>query len=94
MGVRPKKRQRKLPAKLLRIRTALKLSQNQLLRRLDLEPELDQSSISTYESGKREPPLYVILRYAETAGVCADVLINDDLSLPRKIPANPKYKPC
>ncbi len=38
--------------------------------------------ISGYETGKREPPLPVLLKYARLAGVSTDVLIDDKLKLP------------
>jgi hypothetical protein len=42
------------------------------------------ASISQYETGKREPPLLVLLRYARLAGTSTDVLIDDRLDLPRQ----------
>jgi hypothetical protein len=38
----------------------------------------------------REPPLTVLLKYAEVAGVWIDVLVDDDVDLPEKLPASPK----
>jgi transcriptional regulator with XRE-family HTH domain len=76
--------------KLLEIRRALGDSQNSLIRRLDLTDELTQSDISAFERGTREPPLPVLLKYARTAGVWIDVLVDDELDLPRKLPASPK----
>ena len=38
-----------------------------------------------YELGKREPPLPVLLKYARIAGVYVDVLIDDELDLPKKL---------
>jgi transcriptional regulator with XRE-family HTH domain len=69
---------------------ALGLSQNELIRQLDLEDVIYQSSISGYESGEREPPLPILLRYARAAGVYVDVLIDDELDLPAKLPARRK----
>jgi transcriptional regulator with XRE-family HTH domain len=79
-----------LPEKLLKIRTTLGLSQNGMLRRLGLPEKLIQTSISGYERGAREPSLLVLLEYARVAGVYIDVLVDDDLELPEKLPANPK----
>jgi hypothetical protein len=62
-----------------------------MIRRLGLSDELLQASISGYELGTRIPPLHVILIYAETAGVCTDVLLNDRLDLPAKLPAKAKH---
>ncbi len=78
--------------KLLQIRLSLGLSQNELISRLNFEKELVQGTISTYELGKREPSLPLLLRYARMAGVCVDVLIDDELELPAKLPSKPKHR--
>ncbi|HWW77763.1 MAG TPA: helix-turn-helix transcriptional regulator [Pyrinomonadaceae bacterium] len=80
---------KRLAEKLVQLRTALGLSQNELIRALDVE--LTQNRISEYETGKGEPPLPVLLRYARLAGVCVDVLIDDEQDLPAKLPAMPKH---
>ena len=91
MGKRPRMRQERLAEKLLQVRTALELSQTEMLRRLGFEDVLDYKRISEYELGKNEPPLAVLLSYARAAGVCVDVLIDDELDLPAKLPAKPKH---
>lgn len=93
MGVRPKVKQTRLAKKLLKIRQSLNLSQNEMLQRLGLEEPYSRQSISFYETGKLEPPLFILLRYARAAGVCTDILIDDRLKLPSKIPATPAHKP-
>jgi transcriptional regulator with XRE-family HTH domain len=80
----------RLSEKLIQIRTSLGLSQNELIRRLEID--LTQNRISEYETGKGEPPLPVLLRYARLAGISTDVLIDDELDLPGKLPAKPKHK--
>lgn len=80
----------RLGEKLLQIRTALELSQSEMLRRLGFEDALVYNRISDYEHGKREPPLPVLLQYARLAGVHVDVLIDDELDLPAKLPARRK----
>lgn len=92
MGKRPRLKPKRLPEKLLQIRQRLGLSQNELIRRLGFTDALVQASISGYETGTREPSLPVLLKYAEVAGVWVDVLINDDLSLPDKLPCSPKHE--
>lgn len=92
MGRRPRLKPARLPKKLLQIRQLLGLSQNQLIRRMGFADVLVQASISGYETGTREPPLPVLLKYAEVAGVWVDVLINDDLDLPDKLPCSPKHE--
>lgn len=80
---------KRLAEKLVQVRTALGLSQNELIRALEVE--LTQNRISEYETGKGEPPLPVLLRYARLAGVCVDVLIDDEQDLPDNLPAKPKH---
>jgi transcriptional regulator with XRE-family HTH domain len=63
-----------------------------MLSRIGLVERLNRDDISKYERGVREPSLIVILRYARAAGVCLDVLVDDDLNLPAKLPAKPKHK--
>jgi transcriptional regulator with XRE-family HTH domain len=52
--------------------------------------DITREYISGFERGTREPPLPIILRVANIAGVYVDVLIDDELDLPDKIPAHPK----
>ena len=80
----------RLVEKLVQLRTALGLSQNELIRELGVD--LTQNRISEYETGKGEPPLPVLLRYARVAGVCVETLIDDELDLPEKLPAKPKHR--
>lgn len=70
----------RLAEKLIQVRTALGLSQNELIRRLEVN--LTQNRISEYETGKGEPPLPILLKYARLAGVCVERLIDDELDLP------------
>lgn len=92
MGTVRRPKPRRLAEKLLQIRLTLGLSQNELIRRLDFEKDLVQGTISTYELGKREPSLPLLLRYARLAGVCVDVFIDDELDLPANLPSKPKHK--
>lgn len=84
MGKAKRPHPHRLAEKLLQIRIDRGLSQNELIRELNFE-ELDlvQGTISTYELGKREPSLPLLLKYARLAGVPVDVLIDDKLNLPR-----------
>lgn len=91
MGTKPRQRPQRLGEKLLAIRNALGLSQSQMVKRLDVEG-IVASQISEFETRKREPSLIVVLQYARLANVCADVLIDDKLDLPAKIPAKTKRK--
>lgn len=92
MGTYPRLRQKRLAEKLRQIRDALGLSQSEMLRRLEVEELIDLYRISEFETGKREPPLIILLAYARTANVWADVLIDDDLDLPEKLPGRTKHE--
>lgn len=81
-----------LGKKFLQIRTALNLTQESMLKRLKLPPEITQSNISAYERGTREPPVFIIMRYAEVANVWIDVLVNDLLELPDVLPSSRKHE--
>jgi transcriptional regulator with XRE-family HTH domain len=85
MGRYRRKKPARLAEKLLHIRNSLRLSQNEMIRRLGLEDEITQSRISGYELGTREPSLPTLLKYARIAGVSTDVLIDDELNLPDKL---------
>jgi transcriptional regulator with XRE-family HTH domain len=91
MGRHPRRKQKRLAEKLLKIRLALGLSQNEILRQLGAGDELARGSISNYELGDREPPLYILLGYARLGGVCMDTLVDDELDLPDKLPAKAKH---
>jgi len=83
MGRSYRTRPEKLGAKLKLIRARLDLTQPEMIEKLGVKGEpLYPSSISEYESGKREPPLLVLLRYAKLAGVSTDALIDDKEKLP------------
>jgi transcriptional regulator with XRE-family HTH domain len=92
MGTVQRPKPARLAEKLRTIRTSLGLSQNGMLRHLGLAEDSFRSSISGYELGTREPPLPILLKYAQVAGVCVDVLINDDLNLPEKLPSVAVHK--
>jgi transcriptional regulator with XRE-family HTH domain len=73
----------RLSEKLVQIRTQLGLSQNELIKQLDVD--LTQNRISEYETGKGEPPLPILLKYARMIGISTDVLIDDEMDLPDKL---------
>ena len=88
----PRQKPERLAEKLKQIRLSLGLSQDGMLERLGVADEFARSRVSAYELGNREPPLTVLLRYARLVGVSTDVLIDDDLDLPAKLPAKPKHR--
>ncbi|HMF58445.1 MAG TPA: helix-turn-helix transcriptional regulator [Pyrinomonadaceae bacterium] len=79
-------KQERLAEKLKQIRLALGLSQTEMLYRLGAEDLITYHQISRYETGTREPPLRILLQYARVANVSTDVLIDDELDLPEKLP--------
>lgn len=85
-------RPERLSEKLLQIRTALGLSQSELLRRFGLEEQMDYRRISEFERGTTEPHLSVLLQYARAAGVHMEDIVDDELDLPDKLPGNVRYK--
>jgi transcriptional regulator with XRE-family HTH domain len=91
MGKRSRRKPERLAEKLFQIRTALGLSQSEMLRRLEVEDQIDYTALSKYELGRNEPSLLILLQYARVAGVSTDVLIDDRLDLPAKIPSKPKH---
>ena len=87
MGAAARIKPKRLAEKLRQVREALGLSQTELLRRLGFEEIIAYHRISNYELGTGEPPLPILLAYARLAGVSTDVLIDDELDLPSKLPA-------
>lgn len=82
MGRSYRARPKKLGPKLRQIRLSLELTQQQMVRRLAVKDEpLYSASISQYETGKREPPLLVLLRYARLYGCTMEELVDDKVKL-------------
>jgi transcriptional regulator with XRE-family HTH domain len=92
MGSRARPKPERLAEKLFQIRLALDLSQDGMLAHLELGESHFRSAVSGYELGTREPPLPILLKYARLAGVCVEMLIDDELDLPDKLPAHPRHK--
>src|SRR5436309_3746529 len=82
----------RLAEKLLQIRNAFGLSQTEMHRRLGVEDLVEYHSISKYELNKNEPPLVILLEYARLANVYVEVLIDDELDLPAKLPSAKKHE--
>jgi transcriptional regulator with XRE-family HTH domain len=82
----------RLAGKLSEIRARLGLSQGEMVRRLGLEDELERDYISKYERGILEPPLHALLQYARAVNVSTDILIDDELDLPARLPSAKKHE--
>lgn len=87
MGRSRRPRPTRLPAKLRQIRTALGLTQQQMFELLgETRTPLYRGHVGEYETGSREPPMLVVLRYARVVGVPMELLVDDDLDLPGMLP--------
>ena len=91
MGRKARPQPERLGAKLLEIRNALGLTQSQMYRRLEVEDFISHKQLSKYELGITEPPLIILLRYARAANISTDMLIDDEMDLPAKLPSKPKH---
>jgi transcriptional regulator with XRE-family HTH domain len=85
-------RPKRLAEKLIQIRNALGLSQTELWKRLGVEDEISFKLISKYELNQNEPPLLILLQYARIAKVPTEVLIDDELDLPEKLPGTTNHE--
>ena len=92
MGSAARRKPDRLADKLLAIRIGLGLSQNGMIRRIGFDDDLSQAEVSMFERGIRVPPLPVILEYARASNVYVEVLIDDSLDLPTKIPSREKHE--
>jgi len=90
MGAKARPKQKELGGKLLQIRERLGLSQSEMLKQLGAENLISYKQISKYETGVTEPPLIILLAYARAVNVSTDVLIDDELRLPDKMPSATK----
>jgi transcriptional regulator with XRE-family HTH domain len=92
MGRNSRTRPKRLAEKLKEIREILGLSQDAMLIQLGLNnmEGLERSVISAFELDKREPSLDVLLAYARVANVYVEVLIDDKINLPDKLPSKIK----
>ena len=91
MGSSNRPKPNRLPEKLKFIREELDLKFEELIDKLDCSSiPLYRASITQYENGQREPPLQVLLQYARLANVWLDVLVDDALDLPAKLPSKEK----
>jgi transcriptional regulator with XRE-family HTH domain len=77
--------------KILEIRRRLGFTQQMMTERLGGErSSLRTGHISEFESGKREPPLHILLGYARLASVPLELLADDGLDLPEVEDCNPR----
>ena len=87
-----------MPRKLETIRTQLGFNLEEMIAAINKkmlvggcpDVKIFRSHILEFEKGSREPQLPVLLAYAQIANIYVDVLINDDLEIPEKLPASQK----
>lgn len=89
MGTASRETPKYLAQKLLKIRKTIDggLSQEEMVKRLGVGDKINRTYISKFEHGVLEPSLKVLIRYAEIAGVYLEVLADDRLELPDKLPS-------
>lgn len=73
-------RPKRLAEKLLQIREALGLSQQDMAKLLGVERSYN--IIARYEDGRSVPYIEVVLAYARAANVRMNEIVDDDLDLP------------
>lgn len=87
-----RRKSERLGEKLLEIRTALDLSQREMLRLLGYEEAIYYNRISDYELNKRVPPFPLVLEYARIAGVHMEDIVDDELDLPERLPGKVRHE--
>lgn len=93
MGGARRARPERLGEKLRTIRNRFDCSLAGMAEKLsDDNLSVNRTDISRYELAQREPTLPVLLGYARLANIYVEVLIDDRLDLPERIPA-PKKNP-
>lgn len=95
MGRGRRARPKRIQEKVCVIRQKLAITQDELAARLikhGAEETTHSGYIADFETGKRAPSLLGVLAYAKLIGVCADVLLDDEIELPEKLPSKVKHK--
>jgi transcriptional regulator with XRE-family HTH domain len=93
MGRSNRPRPKRLGEKLRQIRAKLNLTLEQMIEQLDYKDSpVYPTNISGMERGEREPPLLLLLAYARLVGISTDVLIDDKLELPNRLPSLPRHE--
>lgn len=93
MGQSPRPRPKRLAEKLRQLRELLGLTQEQLADAVShIEAPPQPGHISEYERGRREPSLLFLLAVVRLSGIQMEILVDDELELPRRLPAKTKRK--
>lgn len=92
MGRSNRIKPKRLGEKLKTIRESLGLDRKQIIEKLDYkESKLYPQNIWSFEKSEREPNLLILLAYSRLYGISTDVLVDDELDLP-KFMNEPKHK--
>ena len=87
MGQSPRPRPKCLATKLRQLRELLNLTQEQLAEAVGyIESPPQPGHVSEYERGRREPSLLFLLAVSRLAGVQMEILVDDDLDIPIRLP--------
>lgn len=95
MGRGRRARPKKLQEKVCEIRRKLAITQDEMAARLvqyGAEETTHSGYVADFETGKRAPSLLGVLAYAKLIGVCTDVLLDDQMDLPEKLPSKAKHR--
>ena len=93
MGQSSRPRPKRLALKLRQLRELLSFTQEQLAEAVEyIESPPQPGHISEYERGRREPSLLFLLAVSRLAGVGMEVLVDDELNLPDKLPRSGKRR--
>lgn len=95
MGRGKRARPKRLQEKVSNIRRKLAITQDEmaaLLVKYGAEETTHSGYVADFETGKRAPSLLGVLAYAKLIGVCADVLLDDEMDLPERLPSKPMHK--
>ncbi len=84
MGRAERSKPKRLGEKLKTIRESLGLSFEEMIAHLDYpQIPLYRANIYRYETGRLEPPLLILLRYAKLFDISTDDLIDDNIDVPK-----------
>ncbi|MDQ3817211.1 MAG: helix-turn-helix transcriptional regulator [Acidobacteriota bacterium] len=93
MGTRhPRPQPDRLAEKLRQLRSQLGYTLEEMAQALSQikKSPPNKSHIHRFEAGIREPSLFVLLEYSRVTGVPLEVLVDDELDLPKKL--HPRLK--
>jgi transcriptional regulator with XRE-family HTH domain len=92
MGKKQLDKPKRIGEKVRYIRLGLRLTQQEMFELLERHgAKIHTGYIGLYEVNERIPALKVALAYARAAGIPMEILVDDDLDLPKKLPGKSKH---